>query len=35
MNLKEMCEEVDWIQLAHGRLQWRAHVSTVMKLRAD
>jgi hypothetical protein len=30
MEIKErVCEDVDWIQLAHGRVQWWHHVNTV------
>jgi len=34
MDLKEIeCENLDWIHLAQGRIQWRAHVNTVMSLQ--
>jgi hypothetical protein len=34
MGLKEIwCEGADWIQLAQGRVQWRALVDTVMNIR--
>jgi hypothetical protein len=31
-TLKIGCENVDWIRLGQGRLQWRALVKTLMKL---
>jgi hypothetical protein len=33
MGLKETGYDVDWIQLAHNRVQWRALVNTAMNLR--
>jgi hypothetical protein len=34
MDLKEIgIDEANWIRLAQGRVQWRAFVNTVMKLR--
>jgi hypothetical protein len=36
ISLKEVgCEGVDWIHLAQDRIQWRAVVNTVMKLRVS
>jgi hypothetical protein len=32
-NLKDMFEDMDWIQLAQNWAQWRALVNTVMNLR--
>jgi hypothetical protein len=32
MNLSG-CEVVDWIHLSQDRMQWQAHVSTVMNIR--
>jgi hypothetical protein len=35
MDLRQIgIDEANWIRLAHGRVQWRAFVSTVMKFRA-
>jgi len=35
MDLTEIrWEAVDWVHLAEGRDQWRAHANTVMNLRA-
>jgi hypothetical protein len=34
MDLREIgIDEVNWIRLAQDRIQWRAFVNTVMKLR--
>ena len=34
MGLREVdCNAGDWIDLAQGRVQWRAYVRTVMNLR--
>jgi hypothetical protein len=36
VSLKEIgCSGVDWIQLAHDTVQWRAFVSTVMNLQVS
>jgi hypothetical protein len=29
------CGRVEWIQLAHGRIQWRAVLYTIMKRRVS
>jgi hypothetical protein len=34
MDLREIViDGVNWIQLAHDRVRWRAYVNTVMNLR--
>jgi hypothetical protein len=34
MDLREIgCDDIDWIDLAQNRDQWRALVNTVMNLR--
>jgi hypothetical protein len=34
IDLKEIrCEDVDWIQVGQGNMQWRALVNTAMKIR--
>jgi hypothetical protein len=34
MDLREIgCDDMDWIDLAQNRDQWRALVNTIMKLR--
>jgi hypothetical protein len=33
MDLREIGIDVNWIQLAQVRVQWRASVNTVMNLR--
>jgi hypothetical protein len=33
MDLEEIgCEEVDWIQVTHNRVQWEVFVNMVMNL---
>jgi len=30
-----MCEDVDWIEVAHYRIKWQALLSTIMILRVS
>lgn len=34
-NLRAVCENVNWIQVAQDKGQWQAFVSTVMGLRVS